>query len=267
MTTQLAPAPRKPRARHPLTTIPASVVGSTWITPRMTRLTIQSDQMAGFLRSDEPDQFATIIFPRPSQQLIDLSDGVDWDTFFKIPDEFRPEARNYTVRHANPAAGTIDVDILVHGGPGYGENWAANVQPGERIFLWGPRVAYSPFPNASFHLLFCDECGVPAAAHHRSPSPDAAGRLVAEVKDSSAIPPMPDHPGVALDWVFSGESEPGTGGRLLDAVASVPQPSGLVYAWGGGEMTAMQKIGRYLRKHWGLKTSSISAIGYWRIGP
>jgi len=28
----------------------------------------------------------------------------------------------------------------------------------------------------------------------------------------------------------------------------------------------MRQIGRHLRKHWSLKTASISATGYWRIG-
>lgn len=267
MTAILAPAPRKPRIAHALTTIPAKVTGSTWITPRMIRLTIFSDQMAGFLRPGEPDQFATLIFPRQGQELYDLSGGVDWNTFSDIPFELRPEARNYTVRSFDLDAGTIDVDILVHGGPGLGEKWAATVQPGANIFLWGPRVAYNPFPNVTYHLLFCDECGLPAAASIIESLPmTAGGRLVAEVKDPVSIPAIPVRPGIETSWVFSGEAEPGEGSRLIDAVTEVPVPDALVYAWGGGEMKAMRQVGRHLRKHWGLKTASISALGYWRLG-
>jgi NADPH-dependent ferric siderophore reductase len=267
MSIQTAPAPRKPRKEHPLTTIPATVVGSTWITPRMVRVTIHSDRMDGFIRAEDPDQFATVIFPRPGQELIELADDFDWDYFYKLPDAERPQARNYTVRSFDLVAGTIDIDVLVHGGPGLGEEWAANVKPGAPVYLWGPRIAYNPFPNAEFHLLFCDECGVPAAAAIIESLPaGAAGRLVAEVKDSTAIPPMPWHPGIEIDWIFSGDVEPGEGNRLLDAVAAVPAPEALVYAWGGGEMKAMRQIGRHLRKHWNLKTASISATGYWRVG-
>ncbi len=267
MTTQTAPAPRKPRKEHPLTTIPATVVGSRWITPRMIRVTIHSDRMDEFIRAEDPDQFVTVIFPRPGQELIELRDDFDWDYFYGLPDADRPQARNYTVRSFDIGVGTIDVDILVHGGPGLGEHWAAHVKPGAPVYLWGPRVAYNPFPNVDFHLLFCDECGVPAAAAIIDSLPeDAVGRLVAEVKNQSAIPLIREHPGFEVEWVFSGDVEPGAGSRLQDAVTRVPVPDALVYAWGGGEMKAMRQIGRHLRKHWGLKTASISATGYWRIG-
>lgn len=267
MSTLTVPAPRRPRKDHPLTTIPATIVGSKWITPRMVRVTIHSDRMEGFVRSEAPDQFVTVIFPRPGQELIGLRDDFDWDYFYKLPDADRPQARNYTVRAFDFGVGTIDVDILVHGGPGLGELWAANVKPGAPIYLWGPRIAYNPFPNADFHLLFCDECGVPAAAAIIESLPDdEVGHLVAEIKDESSKPPMPTHAGFEIDWVYSGEVEPGEGNHLLDAVAAVPVPDALVYAWGGGEMKAMRQIGRHLRKHWGLKTASISATGYWRVG-
>lgn len=267
MTSTSTPAVRKRRAQHPLSTIPATVVGRQWLTARMVRLTLHSDQMGTFVRPRDPDQFLTAIFPRPGQELIELKPDFDWHYFYALPPEQRPQARNYTIRSFDLQAGTVDVDILVHGGPGLGEHWAANVQPGAPIYLWGPRVAYNPFPNAEFHLLFCDECGVPAAAAILDSLPaDARGYLVAEVKDSTAIPPMPARDGVAIEWITSGESEPGETSRLLDAVARLPVPDALVYAWGGGEMLAMKQIGRHLRKTWGLKTGSISATGYWRAG-
>jgi NADPH-dependent ferric siderophore reductase len=261
------PAPRKRRKPHSLTTIPATVLGSTWITPRMVRLTIHSDRLDGFIRTQDPDQFVTVIFPRPGQELIELRDDFDWHYFYALSDAERPQARNYTVRSYDLSAGTIDVDILIHGGPGLGENWAASVKPGAPIYLWGPRAAYNPFPNAEYYLLFCDECGVPAAAAIVDSLPETArGWLVAEVKNEAAIPPMPAHSGFTIDWIFSGESEPGEGTLLLEAVVNAPVPDALVYAWGGGEMEAMRQIGKHPRKNWGLKTSSISATGYWRVG-
>jgi len=267
MTTQTAPAPRKPRKEHPLTTIAATVVGSAWITPRMVRLKIHGDRMSAFIRKEDPDQFVTVIFPRPGKELIELRDDFDWEYFYQLADADRPQARNYTVRSFDLLAGTIDIDVLVHGGSGLGENWAAHVKPGAPIYLWGPRIAYNPFPNAYYFLLYCDECGIPAAAAIIESLPeDAIGRLVAEVKNEWAIPPMPTHPVFTIDWVYSRDMEPGDGDRLLEAVAAVPMPDSLIYAWGGGEMRAMRQIGRHLRKHWGLKTAAISATGYWRLG-
>jgi NADPH-dependent ferric siderophore reductase len=233
----------------------------------MVRLTIASEQMNQFVRPRDPDQFLTAIFPRPGQELIELKPDFDWHYFYALPKELRPQARNYTIRSFDLNAGTVDVDILVHGGTGLGEGWATDVQPGAPLYLWGPRVAYNPFPNAEFFLLYCDECAVPAAAAIIESLPDSAtGRLVAEVKDPSAIPPMPAHGGIEVDWIFSGDDEPGETQRVLETVKTLAPPDALVYAWGGGEMESMRKIGRHLRKEWGLKTSSISATGYWRVG-
>jgi NADPH-dependent ferric siderophore reductase len=267
MSTIATPAPRKRRAEHPLTTIPATVVARLWLTPRMVRLTLHSDQMSAFIRPRDPDQFLTAIFPRPGQELIELQPDFDWHYFYGLPSETRPQARNYTIRSFDLAANTVDIDILVHGGPGLGEHWAINVQPGAPLFLWGPRIAYNPFPNAEFYLLFCDECGVPAAAAIMESLPShVMGRLVAEVKDEQSIPPVPSHSGIQVDWIFSGDAEPGETDALLRAIEQVSPTSALVYAWGGGEMGSLRKIGRHLRKNWGLKTASISATGYWRAG-
>ncbi len=267
MPTITTPAPRKRRAAHPLLTIPATVVARRWLTPRMVRLRIHSEHMGDFIRPFDPDQFLTAIFPRPGQELIDLKPDFDWHYFYALAPELRPQARNYTIRDSDLDALTVDVDILVHGGPGLGEQWATKVQPGAPLFLWGPRVAYNPFPNTEFSLLFCDECGVPAAAAIIESLPaNATGRLITEVKDPSTIPPMPSHPGIEVEWIFSGGVEPGETRGLLEAVECLSVPEALVYAWGGGEMESMRQIGRYLRRTWGLKTSSISATGYWRDG-
>lgn len=261
------PAARKKRKPHALSTIPATVAAKTWISPRMVRLTVHSPEMSSFVRPACPDQFVTFIFPRPGQELIELANDFTWEFFYQLSDATRPQARNYTVRSHDTSTSQIDVDVLVHGGPGLGENWAVIAEPGDHLYLWGPRVAYNPFPNADYQLLFCDECGLPAAAAIIEALPaNVAGKLVAEIKHESAIPLVPNRDGFAIDWVFSGEAEPGEGSLLFDAIASLPTPGGLVYAWGGGEMEAMRQIGRYLRRNWGLKTSSISATGYWKLG-
>jgi NADPH-dependent ferric siderophore reductase len=113
--------------------------------------------MESFLRPQDPDQFVTVIFPRPGQELIELRDDFDRDYFFQLPDNDRPRARNYTIRAFDLDASAIEVDVLVHGGVGLGANWAANAKPGAPIYLWGPRIAYNPFPNAEYHFLFCDK--------------------------------------------------------------------------------------------------------------
>lgn len=267
MANRAASRARNRKTAHPLTIIPATIVDTRWLTPRFRRLTIWSDDLGEFIRTDAPDQFVTIVFPRPGQELIALSNPFDWQQFYALPNEVRPVARNYTVRQYDADRQSIAVDILIHGGPGLGEHWASNVMPGAPVFLWGPRVAYDPDPDAERHFLCCDECGLPAAAAIIEALPEhVSGTVIAEIKNSASEQLLPHRPNLEIHWIYTDPIDPGESLALLRAIRDLPVPGGRIYAWGGGEMESMRSIGRHVRRSWGLRTGSISATAYWRKG-
>ena len=258
--------PRRPR--HAMTTIFAQVTAVTAVTPRLRRVTFASDEFAGFL-TPFPDQFATLIFPLEHQErpLIEPV-GFNWTEFQEIPEAERPIARNYTVRRSRPELGEIDIDFVLHEVYGFGSEWAERAEPGMIVAMWGPRVGYNPHDDVEWQLLVGDETAVPAIGAILEALPAGAkARAIVEVADASDEVDFPTAAEVETTWLHRAEGERGKPDLLMDAVRALPFPEGPIYVWGAGEIGFTTQFGRYLRRERGLKTPSISAIGYWRIEP
>ncbi len=71
--------------------------------------------------------------------------------------------RRYTIRRADPAAGTVDLDLVVHG-DAPGARWASDAQLGSSIAAVGPRGKVLPAAAVDWHLFVCDESGWAATA-------------------------------------------------------------------------------------------------------
>ncbi|HEY8597460.1 MAG TPA: siderophore-interacting protein, partial [Thermomicrobiales bacterium] len=106
--------PKSRRASVPLKTFFARVVRTAQISPLMRRITIGEGDMAEFV-SAGPDQFITLIFPRPGQERPAITRDLHWEAFRAMPDDIRPHARNYTVRRHRPERAEVDVDFVIHG--------------------------------------------------------------------------------------------------------------------------------------------------------
>ena len=70
--------------------------------------------------------------------------------------------RRYTIRHARPDAGELDLDVLLHG-DGPGSRWGATAADGDEIAFQGPRGKLV-LTDADWHLLCGDESALPAIA-------------------------------------------------------------------------------------------------------
>jgi len=106
----------------------ARVLAARQLTPRMRRVTLQSDSMLG-------------VATRPAQ---------DVELFLRA-DGGRRVKRRYTIRYARQDAGELDLDVLVHG-HGPGSNWGATVAAGDAVDFQGPRGKLE-LTAADWHLL------------------------------------------------------------------------------------------------------------------
>jgi NADPH-dependent ferric siderophore reductase len=259
------PVKRPKRARPETKVIYASVSASERYRPNIQRVTLISDEFARFI-CDVPDQFITFIFPMAGADptVPAVPRAFTWDDWGRLPADQQPHARNYSVRWYRPESREIVVDMVLHDGRSIGTDWAVAAKPGDQLAIWGPRIAYDPPPNVEWQLLLADHTGLPAlAAILESWPPEMRGTAVIEVDRPEDIQPLPTKARSEIIWVFREGAHPGDSDVLETTVRALELPSGIRYAWGGGEHRLMTNLGRYLRRTCGFRPIDVSTIGYW----
>lgn len=83
------------------------------------------------------------------------------DVMFEVP-AMPGTRRRYTIRRADPAAGTLDIEVVLHG-DGPFASWAAGASVGDRIEGIGPRGVVTLHAGATHHLFVADASAVPFA--------------------------------------------------------------------------------------------------------
>jgi NADPH-dependent ferric siderophore reductase len=203
------------------------VIAVDQLTPRMRRVTVQADSMAGV--EIRPAQDVELLLREQSGRRV---------------------KRRYTIRSARPHAGELDLDVLLHGA-GPGSTWGATAAPGDEVQFQGPRGKLQ-LTSATWHLLVGDESALPA---------DEAAIAVIEVHDADDELPIRGE----MHWVHRGEHAPGTPELLVAAVEALPLPDGAGHGYLMGETRTMVALRAVLEQR-GLPHEDIFVKGYWNIG-
>src|SRR5690349_16213927 len=93
-------------ARSPRPAIEFEVVASTRLSPSLVRVTLGGPGFAQFEDRPDTDKYVKLRFVTPAPESL-------------------PVTRTYTVRRVDGAAGTVDIDFVVHGDEGLAGPWAA----------------------------------------------------------------------------------------------------------------------------------------------
>jgi NADPH-dependent ferric siderophore reductase len=232
---------------------------SARITPRMVRVTLTGDALAGF-GGDGPDRRIKMFFPVPGQDRPAVprasTGGPVWPA-----GEPRPTIRTYTVRRFDDAAGELDVDFVLHEGHGPAAAWARDVRPGSWVGVSEPGGRYVPDPDADFHLVIGDESALPAVATVLAAlPPDVPAVAYLEIEDAEEEQPLPG--GAEVHWVRR-DARP-AGVPLTAAVRAARLPDGRGQAWLSGESACVRDLRRHLLDDRGLDRRAVYATGYWR---
>ena len=195
------PAQRAARAPRPRIQFNLQVVRTERLSPHMVRIVAGGPDLAKFVAKDATDMYVKINFLQPG---VEYAEPVDvFDIRDTMPREHWPVTRTYTVRWVNVAQQEIAIDFVVHGDAGLAGPWAAAAVPGDRIIFTGPGGAYTPNPEADWHLFAGDEAALPAIAAALEFLPaEAIGHAYLEVDTASEIQPLNKPDGVELTWVF-----------------------------------------------------------------
>jgi NADPH-dependent ferric siderophore reductase len=209
----------------------ATVVARAMITPRMLRVTLRCEAFNGAWPISQPGEIITLLFTWPDEPIVLPEQG--WRFPAGAPEQ---EWRNYTVRRHRPAAGEIDVDVVLHEPPGPASGRAAAAEVGSPVGFAGPRVDYAPRDGVDWLLLCGDETALPAIAAILETPPAAPSVLaVVEIADPDEEQPIALPPGGRVEWVHRDRRPAATTTHLADAVRSLALPPGAGQAWGAAE--------------------------------
>lgn len=251
-------AEQKPRKR----TVHTGTVESTErLTPHMVRIVLGGKGLDRFDTDGHTDSYVKLFFPETQ----DLSTADLEHTLNHGPRAQWPTTRTYTVRHWDRRQRLLTLDFVTHGDTGLAGPWAEAARPGHTLHFTGPGGAYSPSPEADWHLLAGDESALPAIAAALEGLPrGATAHVYLEVAGPEEEQVLATGEGVHLHWLHRGSGV--VGSALVPALRALAFPAGRVHAFVHGEANAVRDLRRLLRIEHALPKEWLSVSGYWRLG-
>ena len=241
----------------------ARVRGVDDLTPNLRRLTFDVDDLPGLGLPGVADEAVGIYFPFESQRStpdMECRDGT-WAYYDADP---APDGRNYSIRTADPAAGTVVVDFVIHAA-GPATTWAQRTEPGHEVVMTHARSWFTPPDGTDRLVLAADLAGLPARARIIEELPSADGvTVVAEVPAPTDLAYLPDRE-VETVTLIGGNGR--TPSRLAETVASLDLPTArdtAAYCWFAGEASESRAVRKHLRSELRWSRDSCDVIGYWR---
>lgn len=207
-----------------------------------------------------------IVFGGPGFDTFEAGEFTDHYVKLRLPDrEGEIRTRTYTVRRWDPERREVTVDFVVHGDTGVAGPWAARAQPGDEIDLLGPGGAYTPDPDADWHLLAGDAAVIPAisVALERIPA-GVPVQVVIEVDGPEEEQPLSTPGGLELVWLHRSAGPGEEPELLLSGVRALPRLEGRGHVFLHGEASAVRAVRKYLVTELGLDPSGQSISGYWK---
>ena len=256
--------PEVRRVRHETRRRHLTVREVQHLTPKMIRVTLEGDDLAGFV-SMGFDDHVKVFFPPPgSTELVLPTMGPDGPIFAEGAP--RPALRDYTPRRYDAAAGVLHLDFAIHDA-GPATTWAEHAKRGQPLGVGGPRGSFIIPTQFDWHLLIGDETALPAIGRRLEELPrDTRALVVAEVDGPAEEQQFSSAAPFEVIWVHRDSESAGDPKFLLERLRSVKFPAGDYFAWIAAETQVARALRQYLvterstNKHW------VKAAGYWRRG-
>lgn len=257
-----ASAPSVQRVRHESRLRILVVKHVTRVTPHMVRVTLGGD-LQGFVSAGFDDH-VKLFFPAPGGVEPIIPAGMPGS-----PEAAKgpaPIMRDYTPRRFDVVANELDIEFVLHD-EGPATTWAAQVQPGQKLGVGGPRGSFVVNGDFAWHLLIADESGLPAIARRLAELPgNTQAFVIAEVEDASDRQTLASAAQLQVAWIDRNGAPVGQAERLLAALERQALPSGVGYTWIACESNVARTLRSYLVRERGLDKQWVKAAGYWKHG-
>ena len=234
------------------------------LTPKMVRITLGGEDLAGFV-SAAHDDHVKLFFPPPGEEKPAVPTQTPNGPVYPegVP---QPASRDYTPRRYDAAANTLTVDFVLHG-EGPATAWAAQARPGQFLGVGGPRGSFIVPDDFDWYLLAGDESALPAIGRRLEELPTSARAIVVvEVADAAEEQTLASRARVDVQWLHRNGAEPGTTPLLHDAIAALRLPNGDGYVWVAAEAATAKTLRRLLVEDRGLRKDRVKAAAYWKRG-
>ncbi|EPJ89682.1 siderophore-interacting protein [Pseudomonas sp. CFII64] len=242
------------RVSHEIKRRKLQVLRVTDITPKMRRITLHGPELTGFI-SLGTDDHVKLIFPRTPEE----QQAMETLQLGAPDDGPRPAMRDYTPRRYDAESGELDIDFVLHG-EGPAATWAAQAEPGQFLYIGGPRGSMIVPDMFDSYLLIGDETALPAIARRLEGLPtNRCALVVVEVADMGEQQVFQSQAQVDVIWIVRGEQD------LVDVTRRLEMPEGQLYAWVATEAALSRRIRRVLLGEFGLDESLVKCSGYWRL--
>ena len=241
------------RVTHEIKRRRLEVLRGVDITPRMRRITLGGEQLAGFASLGSDDHINLLFAQNAAEQA-----ALESPTFSVKGEGPQPAMRDYTPRRVDLSSGELDIDFVLHG-DGPASTWAEQAKPGQHLHIAGPRGSMIVPDIFDSYLLVGDETALPAIARRLEELP--AGRkvlAVIEIADEHEQQALDSAADVEVIWVVRGRDD------LLGAVRELQVPQGSLYAWVATETKLSRQVRRVLLDEHTLNDEFVKAVGYWR---
>lgn len=241
-------------------TIPLEVVDVVDPDPTFRRLRFSGAGIAPLAAAEAADAYLKLVFfPEGGRP----EGPVDLKEFrAREPRESHPTVRTYTIRAADAAGGTIDVDFARHGHAGVACGWAEAARPGDVVHALGPGGRFAPDPTADALVLIGDESAFPAVCRSLEAAADPGSVVVVLESADEAHSLVPDVEPGRLVHVYRDGSTP----DLTATVEALEWPAGRVQVCAHGESASVMKGLRPVLRARGVPRELMTVSGYWRRG-
>lgn len=250
---------------HSLVLRRLEVIGVRDVTPRMRRVTLGGPEMEAFERdglahgpfvSPGFDDHVKVLFAEDGDVErvlpVQLAEGIEW-----APAPGR-QGRDYTPRRVENDE--VDLDFVLHGaGPAVA--WARAAQPGDALWIVGPKSSIVLPEDLDWILLVGDETALPAIGRFFDERPtDAPAHAVVTIGAPTARQDLALRDGDTVSWVVASATDRDV---LENAVRTAIPDDGDGFAWAGAESRTLLPLRRFLSRERGLAKNRVNITGYW----
>ena len=255
MTVPPAPPRRRRRPFRPIEVVDVQRLGDRFVSVLFT------GALDGF-EEVLPAQHIKLMIPESGERSVTLPengpDGPIWPA-----DRPQPARRTYTPRRFDSAAGTLEVQFLLHG-DGPASAWAERAAVGDRLAIAGPGGRPVPLdPGEARWIIAGDESAVPAIGTLLDALPADSVEAVYVEGSKTEVGDAISDGWPAITWLPADEAAPGA---ALNGVLSDPATVNGSRVWVACESLAVRDIRRALFDRDKIAASHLVTRGYWRSG-